>query len=65
MSNRLFSEDPEKFGRELFKPTGNQGLNVPRLFKVGFALWCVWALIVLTGICGIGYVAWHFISKVW
>ena len=44
----------------------NRQVNtVGRLFKVGFALWCVWALIVLTGICGIGYVAWHFISKVW
>ena len=57
MNDDLFRQHEARVNRQVN--------TLGRLFKVGFALWCVWALIVLAGICGIGYVAWHFISKVW
>jgi hypothetical protein len=57
MSNNLFEPDNNV--------NTNQGPTLGRLLKVGFAVWCVWAVIVLAGVAGLGYVAWHFISKVW
>ena len=58
-------DDPVK---ELFKRHNvntNEGLTLGRLMKIGFAVWCLWGVIVLGIIGGVGYVAWHFISKVW
>jgi hypothetical protein len=66
MSN-LF--DPDKTAADLFEQHGvrvdREFKTVGRIFKIGFALWCVWAVIVLGALCGLGYVAWHFLSKVW
>ena len=28
-------------------------------------IWVLWALVCLAGVAGLGYVAWHFISKFW
>ena len=65
MSNRLFGNDPEQFGRDLFKTHKQNTRGVFSIFKAFFALWIIWAIFCLCALVGIIYVAWHFISKFW
>lgn len=66
--NKLF-DDPEKTADELFARHDQQMKEGMTLFKtaakVGIALWLVGLLLSLTVLGVIGFVAYHFISKIW
>jgi hypothetical protein len=65
MSNRLFGDDPEQFGKELFKAHEETSRGIFGIFKVFACLWLVWVAVVICALAGLGYVAYHFLSKVW
>lgn len=39
--------------------------TIKRGFGVILIIWVAWVLFVITALCALGYVAWHFISKFW
>lgn len=65
MSNRLYGNDPEQFGKDLFKAHKQATRGIFGIFGAFFAVWLVWALISIALLGGVVYVAWHFISKFW
>ena len=74
MNNSPLFPDPDSddFDRQvesLFKTTQTQQVGLLQMFRnffgAFFVIWLVWALIVLTAIGGIVWVAVHFISKYW
>lgn len=66
-SSSLFP-DPEKVMADFNRRNDirqSTGLTLGRLMGIGFALWCLWMIVVVSILGVIGYVAWHFIAKLW
>lgn len=51
-------------GKDIF-PSGNVGNLGFSLAKGVFALWFIWALVLLSGVGAVVYVVFHFLSKYW